>query len=187
MSLRDILLSLVLAAHSTQPNAGDPTQLARLRGVVDDMVAVGKTNAIFSGDAGPEATTVALYAVARHESGFWSKVQDCSVCFPGSAWCDHGRSITLYQIMRGSGWGAYTREELCSDNRKASERAAIVLGRSSSRSTTVSMFNAYAGCSTFRTCRAARELEAGFRATLAKAGVSVVWKGMQNEAVWVSR
>ncbi len=187
MTFPEIILSLVLAAHSNQPDAGNPAQLARLRGVVDDMVAVGKSNPIFSGDAGSEATTVALYAVARHESGFWGKVQDCSICFPGSAWCDHGRSVTLYQIMRGSGWGTYTRQELCSDNRKASERAAIVLGRSAGRSSTLAMFNAYAGCQPWRACRAARELESGFRATLAKVGVSVVWKGMQNEAGWVSK
>lgn len=184
MTFREIILSLILAAHSNQPTAQDPSEQTRLNKVADDMLLIGKRHPIFEGEAKAEATTAVLYAIARHESGFWAKVQDCSICYYGSAWCDHGRSITLFQLREGSGtWGTYTRKELCEDNLKATERTALVL-RGFSKSTTLMMFNSYAGGGLLRPVRAARELENIFQATLDKTGIKLIWKNGQNQAAW---
>jgi len=156
------LLTLILAAHAGRPDAGDPGQLARLRGVAEDIVYVATEHPIWPG--APERTAAALYAVARHESGFWSRVQDCSICYPGSAWCDRGRSVSLYQIRLGV--KGPRREELCSSNRVATQRAAEIL-RGGAKASTVAMFSRYAGCWPDRPCKAARELDAGYRAALA--------------------
>jgi hypothetical protein len=123
----------------------------------------------FGGPAAKEASDVALLAIAYHESGLRLEVQDCSYCDKNKerGACDHGRSLTMYQVMRGRAWGGHTREELCTDNQLASRLALGVLTRAS-RGGPQAMFQAYAGCSA-RNCKAGRELQDQFRALATRA------------------
>ncbi|MFA4971582.1 MAG: hypothetical protein WC683_03135 [bacterium] len=125
------------------------------------------------GEAGREASALALAAVSGHESGFWSKVQDCSACFVGSQYCDRGMSISLFQLRTGSGaFGDYTREQLCESNALATERALVLLNRHRRAHTTLALFKGYA-----RGGRsgAAEEMDAMYATALRKAGIVVTY------------
>lgn len=166
-----IILTLILGIHSARhyKDAGDQT--ARLEGVAQDICAEAQNRPIISGEMGPAASALALYAVAAHESGFWGKVQDCSACKPGSIWCDQGRSVTLYQLQGPVAWGPYDRQQLCESNARATERAASILRRHRKASDVVRFFRGYAGAP-----RRAAEMAQIFWVGARKVGVKVVSK-----------
>lgn len=191
MSFVEVVFGLILTVFGlkVQGNVTDDDRL-RLHGVAQDIWAA--TDAVpedtlpFRGEAGKEASAVALVTVSFHESGFWSKVQDCSVCYPGSAWCDKGRSVSLFQLREGSSsWGAYTRAELCEDNAKAAERAMVVLSRHRQAPVPVTLFDAYArGGAGRQPGRAALEMSKYFDQFSKRAGVRVAYKNGAMQATW---
>jgi hypothetical protein len=191
MSFVEVVFGLILTAFSLkmQGNVTDDDKM-RLHGVAQDIWAAADAlpdnRQPFQGEAGKEASAVALVTVSFHESGFWSKVQDCSICFPGSAWCDRGRSVSLFQLREGSSsWGAYTRAELCEDNAKAAERAMVVLSRHRRSPLPVTLFDAYArGGAGIKPGQAALEMSRYFDQFSKKAGIRVSYKNGAMQATW---
>jgi len=70
----------------------------RADAIAADIVAVSEREAFFEGDAGPLATALLLVALGRVESDFHERIERCE-CRRGE--CDNGRSLGIWQIMRG--------------------------------------------------------------------------------------
>jgi len=184
MQFVEVLFAVILMLAGAHGKA--PEDQMRLHQVAADTWAEVESTPVeslpFVGEAAREATALALVAAADHESGYWSKVQDCSACFRGSQYCDKGLSITLYQLREGSGaWGKHTREELCADNRLATQQALKHLLRTRRAGTTLSLMRGYARGGRRQ---AGPEMDALFWTAARKAGVTI--KG-NMEAVWVSK
>jgi len=146
----------------------------RLRGVAEDITSVSAESTLFCGPRQADATALALVAVAEHESGFWRRVQDCSVCDGVTGWCDRGRSISLWQLHVGSGaWQGFTRAEVCSNNDIAARLALRILERHRKASHPASLFFGYA-----RGARigAGREMFDIFSTLIRKAGIVVTYR-----------
>jgi hypothetical protein len=171
MEIVQILFTMIVALHGARGLPNPQAHEDRLQGVALDMYGEGQARPIFVGEAAPEATALALYAVAAHESGFWSKVQDCSACYIGSRWCDQGRSVSLYQLQGPASWGPYSREELCSDNANATRRARAVLARHRKAGSSLGLFIGYS-----RTRQVGEEMNQIFAAACRKAGVVISHK-----------
>jgi hypothetical protein len=137
----------------------------RLEQVARDFVVESQARPLFVGEAAIEATALALYAVAAHESGFWERVQDCSACYIGSQWCDQGKSVSMFQLQGPNAWGGFTREELCSDNAKATHRGRVLLGRHKKSGSPIGLFVGYGKR------KAGVEMHEIFAAACRKAGV----------------
>lgn len=191
MSFVDVIFGIILTVFTLKMQ-GVVTEddKMRLNGVAQDIWAAADAlpdqRQPFQGEAGKEATAVALTAISFHESGFWVKVQDCSICYPGSAWCDRGRSVSLFQLREGSSsWGKYTRAELCEDNAKAAERAAIVLARHRGASAPVTLFDGYAkGGASIHPGQAAIDMAKYFDTFAKKAGIRWSYKNGAMQATW---
>lgn len=89
-----------------------------------------------------EETVYALMAIAHHESGFASDVQDCSRCKLGGPYCDHGKAISIYQ-MHSNNWEGHTRQEVCTDLGLSTELALKALKKA--KGSWASKFRTYAG------------------------------------------
>jgi hypothetical protein len=94
-----------------------------------------------TGSAAKEGSALALVALGWHESHFRSDVADCSACDGRTRLCDHGTSVSAYQMKKGA-WGGHTREDVCADPTLAASLALKLL--SSHRSTMPAAFRAYA-------------------------------------------
>lgn len=174
------MLSLV-SKNGTLPM--DPDDSSRIYGVLQDQVEAAEQRPIFEGEASVEATALALAAIAYHESGMKAGVQDCSLCHPGSQWCDAGRSITAYQLHIGS-WGSHTRQELCEDNALATARALKILARYRTAGRSDLMFCGYAMGGIRPQCnRASVEIDRIFQRLVQQSGV-VVLSGSPMVARW---
>ncbi len=91
------------------------------------------------GPTAPEASALALVAIAAHESGFRADVSDCRRTG------DVGRSITAFQLMRGRAWGAFDRAILCRSPALAARQALAALAAQGARCATPrSWFDGYA-------------------------------------------
>ena len=171
------LLLLILALHTRHVGHTTDADAARLDAVAREMTEISTAHPLWTGPAAGEATALALYAVAAHESGFEASVQDCSACPVGGARCDRGRSVTLYQLRQGAPqWGAHTREQLCSSNRLATGRALHILRRYA-RCAPDRMFVGYATGSCDRDSRAGQDIAARWRTALRSRGITVTWQG----------
>lgn len=166
------LLTLVLSLLK-QPVATPPACEGRACAITKDIIAAvdDAPGLPFDGPAAERASDVLLLAVAFHESGLREDVQDCTYCDRVRGSCDVGRSMSMYQLMRGYSWMGHTKEQLCTDNRLASRLALRVLTRFS-KGGPQAMFRAYAGCSALRpACRGAAGLQAQFATLAMRAGV----------------
>ena len=152
-------------------------------GIATDIATVSTATPIYNGPRAAEATALTLVAVAQTESGFWGKVQDCSVCYHGSQWCDRGRSVTIYQLQGPVAWGNYTREQLCTNNRLATERAHAILYRFRTSASTVALFDAYMRGGQLRLLpsKGARQKDKALQYHLGKRGIRLSWR---NGGMW---
>ena len=144
---------------------------ARLQSVAQDVWTEVQTSKILpiGGEAGAEASALALVAFAGHESGFWSKVQDCSACTRGSMLCDKGTSISLYQLHEGStNWSTFTRAQICESNSIATSLALRALNRGRGAGTPVGLFRVLGGRG-----GAAPEMADMFASATRRAGISI--------------
>ena len=179
MAFIEILFGILLAIAAKRGES--PDDQMRIHQVAQDqwLAVQSSKNLPVVGEAGQEASAIALAAFSGHESGFWSKVQDCSACFIGSQWCDKGRSVSLYQLREGSGaWGSYTREQLCEDNTLATERALHLLNRHRRSSTTLGLFKLGGRKG------AAEEMDALYHTHLMKVGIVVSYSDGALTAKW---
>ena len=171
------LLALIVAAHGPRAEGHPENHIARLTTVSNEFMQAATDHPLFTGEAAVPATAMALYAVAYHESGFWSKAQDCSACYIGSPWCDGGRSVTMFQLQGSVSWGRFNRSELCSSNANATERALRILWKNKGRCSITALFQGYAHART-----PTDEMESIYRKGIAKAGLRVVCRDNRLQA-----
>jgi hypothetical protein len=122
------------------PAAKEPD---RLRSIASDITAAvhASDQTVFEGDGGKLATALMLVAIAKHESEFHAKVDDCT------RRGDTGRSITIFQILRGPNWGGHDDRTICGDRKLATRLALGLLARplaKRARLTPQMLANAYA-------------------------------------------
>lgn len=113
------MIALVAVAILTLATHVEPD---RAQAIAADIVAVAQEEPFFEGDAGAEATALLLVAIAKVESEFLERIEQCR-CRKRE--CDNGRSKGLFQIMRGD-------PAMCGD-RQMQARAAIEVLREGRR------------------------------------------------------
>jgi hypothetical protein len=112
----------------------------------------------------PERTSLALVAIAFHESSFRAEVSDCRIV--GFA----EPSITAFQLNGRWAWGPYTKRQLCRSPRLAAERALYVLSAQAQRCGSLERaFMGYASGNCARNTKAGRELVALWKRALERA------------------
>jgi len=121
----------------------------------------------FNGPAKYEASAMVLVSIANHESHFRSGIYDCSLCDGKTARCDHGRSVSIYQMQR-SAWQGFDRQSVCEDDFIASYLAFRWYLKFASPSPK-SSFRGYAGCQLDLDCKGADGITADFEKVLRKA------------------
>lgn len=185
MTYIKILLSVILMFAGQR--GALPEDQARLNGVAHELwaeaEAVQPPLVVSEYDGlGVLGTTLIMASVAGHESGFWSKVQDCSACWKGSPFCDRGRSVSLFQLHEGSGaWGQYSRTQICESNEIATRLAYQVLLRHRAASTPLALFKGYARGGRRQ---AAGEMYQMFARACQKAGVVMGWRDGSLRLTW---
>lgn len=172
------LFALLVALPQPPNGADESAERERFMGIAKDIATVSSAKPIYGGPEGVTATALTLFAVGRTESAFWGKVQDCSLCYPGSQWCDRGRSITVYQLQGHWAWGKYNREQLCASNAAATERAHAILFKFRKSHSTLAMFAAYmrGGHIHFAPPKGAKDKESTLQHHLRKKGIVVTYK-----------
>lgn len=108
------MIALVTAAILALCSHVEPE---RARDIAADIVAVAQASPFFEGDAGTEATALLLVAIAKVESEFLERIEQCR-CRKRE--CDNGRSLGIWQIMRGD-------PSMCGDRQKQARAALSVL------------------------------------------------------------
>lgn len=179
------LVTIMLTVGTTRQGvpAPDPeAERARVTTIATD-IAKASQRPLFGGPRGIDATALALLTIAQTESGFWANVQDCTLCYPGSAWCDQGRSVTIYQLQGPMAWGGYTREQLCTSNSLATERAHAVLYRFRKVRTSLTLFDVYGrgGPVAMQPTKTAKNKDRVFANHLRTQGIRLGWK---HNALW---
>ena len=121
----------------------------------------------FTGPAAKEASGIALVAIAWHESNFRQVVRDCRMTG------DHGASISSFQLMKGTSWFHYSKDEICTNPQLAATLALRVLNWYDRSVSTKSLFQGYATGSWAVQATAADEIRKLFEEALASQGIKV--------------
>lgn len=129
------------------PNAPSERRVCRIARevatVVDEHAAHGRLP--FTGPAAAQATVLALLEIARHESGFRAKVEDCRITgdMPSKySKITEGRAISLFQLQSNNWYDLfemvntkppryrwYSRAAICASNQRAAQLALQTLMR----------------------------------------------------------
>ena len=119
------LSSVVLAAMLTVAKGPAPTRPLDSTSIAQDIseAASARQGEMFKGGGADVALGMMLVAIAHHESGFLASVDTCT------RRGDTGRSITLFQILRGPNWEGHSAQEICADRKLAVRLALNVLVR----------------------------------------------------------
>lgn len=127
-----MLSAAILAAILSLPGVhGDRP---RLEADARAIASASESSNLFGG---PLGSSMALVAIAQHESGFASDVETCKRTGDG------GRSVSLFQLQGPWAWDGHTRAEVCSSVTLAASLALSVLSRHS-KCTPRGIFMAYA-------------------------------------------
>jgi hypothetical protein len=137
------LSSIVLSGVLSVVKGPASTDAARLTSIANDISAVvsAREAEVFAGEGGDVALALMLVALAKHESEFLESVDSCT------RRGDVGRSITLFQILRGPNWAGHTASEICGDRKLAVKLTVRLLARplaSGAKLTPQGIVNAYA-------------------------------------------
>jgi len=153
------LSSVVLAAMLSVVKGSTSNETPRLTSIAQDIseAASARQAEIFKGGGADVALGMMLVAIAHHESGFLSSVDTCT------RRGDTGRSISLFQILRGPNWEGHSAEEICGNRKLAIRLALNVLVRplqSSSRAhlSPQHLLNAYVTGSPGHTTASAKDM-----------------------------
>jgi hypothetical protein len=119
------LASLTLAAVLSVARGPVAADRARLQVIAQDIAAVAESSGagVFPGEGGRAALALMLVAIAKHESDFHPAIDTCQKRGDG------GRSISMFQLLRGPNWAGHSADEICGDRRLAASIAAGVLAR----------------------------------------------------------
>lgn len=164
------LSSVVLAAILTVVKGPTSNETPRLTSIAQDIseAAAARQGEMFKGGGADVALGMMLVAIAHHESGFLASVDTCT------RRGDTGRSITLFQILRGPNWEGHTAEEICRDRKLAVRLALNVLVRplkDKARLSPQQILNAYVSGSPGRGTDAARDMCAAWERLARGAGL----------------
>lgn len=167
--MHELILSLILSTFAPAP--APAIELPRLDGIATDIASIVATTdrLPFTGPAAADATAVLLVSIGEHESAFRSGVQDCSLCDGSTARCDHGRSVSIYQLQRPA-FGGFSREDVCEDNWLATYLALRWVRRSVGK-THLETLRSYAGCQPDLECPNADSLATRFEQLAKRAGL----------------
>src|SRR5262245_64458480 len=119
------LPSVVLSAVLSVVKGPASNDAARLSSIAHDISAVVSAHEkeVFAGEGGDVALAMMLVALAKHESEFHEDVDSCK------RRGDVGRSISLFQILRGPNWAGHTDSEICGDRKLAVKLTIRLLAR----------------------------------------------------------
>lgn len=151
------LSSVVLAAMLTVAKGPVSNDTTRLTSIAQDIseAASARQGEIFKGGGADVALGMMLVAIAHHESGFLASVDTCT------RRGDTGRSISLFQILRGPNWEGHSAEEICANRKLALRLALNVLVRPLKPKVRLSpqqLLNAYVTGSPGRTTGSAKDM-----------------------------
>ena len=151
------LSSIVLAAMLTVVKGKTSNDAPRLTSIAQDIseASSARQAEIFQGGGADVALGMMLVAIAHHESGFLASVDTCT------RRGDTGRSISLFQILRGPNWEGHTAEEICGDRKLAIRLALNVLVRplkGKARLSPQQLLNAYVTGSPGHTVGSAKDM-----------------------------
>ena len=153
------LSSVILAAMLTVVKGPTANETPRLTSIAQDIseAAAARQGEVFKGTGADVALGMMIVAIAHHESGFLSSVDTCT------RRGDTGRSISLFQILRGPNWEGHSAEEICRDRKLALRLALNVLFRPlrsnmNARISPQQLLNAYVTGSTGRTTGSAKDM-----------------------------
>lgn len=151
------LVPIVFAAITSIARGPVARDRAWLEAIAIDIATVADSHSEspFAGDETRAGLALALVAIAKHESEFDPKVDRCE------RRGDTGRSISLFQLMRGPNWAGNSDKTICSNRRLAAKLAANLLVRPTLKhphATPQMLANAYASGSPGKHTRAAREI-----------------------------
>lgn len=136
------------------PTANETPRLTSIAQDISDA-ATARQGEMFKGGGADVALGMMLVAIAHHESGFLASVDTCT------RRGDTGRSISLFQILRGPNWEGHSAEEICRDRKLALRLALNVLVRPIKPNTHLSpqqILNAYVTGSPGRTTGSAKDM-----------------------------
>lgn len=124
-----LLMAAILSLHAPQTPATDydRERAVVVAGEIADAVESAEKLPT-SGPQAKEGAALALVAIGWHESKFREDIADCRACDGKSALCDHGTSVTAFQ-MKKRAWGGRTRKEVCEDGSLAASLALSLLAR----------------------------------------------------------
>lgn len=166
-NLSTVVLSAVLSTVKG-PAANDTARLSSIARDISAIVAAREAE-VFTGEGGEVALAMMLVALAKHESEFLASVDSCA------RRGDAGRSITLFQILRGPNWGGHTAEEICGDRKLAIKLTIRLLARplaSRAKLTPQMIVNAYATGSPGRENTASKDICTQWERLSQKAGLT---------------
>jgi hypothetical protein len=165
--LSTIVLSAVLSTVKG-PASNDTARLTSIARDITTVVAAREAE-VFAGDGGDVALAMMLVALAKHESEFLASVDSCA------RRGDAGRSITLFQILRGPNWAGHTADEICGNRKLAVKLTIRLLARplaSRAKLTPQMIVNAYATGSPGRENTASKDICLGWERLAQKAGLT---------------
>jgi hypothetical protein len=164
------LSSVVLAAILTVAKGGAANDGPRLTSIANDIseAASARQGEIFQGASADVALGMMLVAIAHHESSFLASVDTCA------RRGDMGRSISLFQILRGPNWEGHSATEICQDRKLAVKLAINVLVRplkNTPRLAPQQILNAYVTGSPGHTVGSAKDMCAAWERLARGAGL----------------
>lgn len=165
--LSTIVLSAVLSVVKG-PASNDAARLSSIARDISAVVAAHEVE-VFAGPGGDVALGMMLVALAKHESEFLASVDTCA------RRGDAGRSISMFQILRGPNWGGHTAEEICGERKLAVKLATHLLARPLATRTQLTpqmIVNAYATGSPGKETTASKDICAIWERLAQRAGLS---------------
>jgi transglycosylase-like protein with SLT domain len=126
MMLLELVLGVMVALTPSQWRPQEGSERSQTyRWIAQDIVMAVENplgDLPFDGPAAKEASAVLLAAIARNESGYDPRVRNCT------RRGDHGRSISVFQLIQGPSRGGYSELEICTNPQLAAKLALEVLG-----------------------------------------------------------
>ena len=165
MSLIQLIMSVMLALTpaKARPNENS-AQMATYQAIAQGINAAVDAPIVelpFDGPAAKEASAIALASIAKNESDFRQEVRDCHI--KG----DNGRSISVFQLIRGPGRLKYSEKDICLDDGLAAKLSLNVLTWYKREWSLKSLFQGYATGSPYLKSQGATNQHAYFTNQLA--------------------
>lgn len=155
MTMMELVLGAMMALTPSQWRPQEGSERSQTYREIAQDIVMAVENPLgelpFDGPAAKEASAVLLAAIARSESGFDPRVRNCT------RRGDHGRSISVFQLMDGPSRGGYSEREICTNPQLAAKLALEVLGWYKDLGSSLLMLQGYAAGGPFTVSDAATQ------------------------------